>query len=152
MLPKTHMTWGFLISLVLFLIFPEITLLGAIIIFLASFLIDFDHYLYYLYKQKNFSLKNAYVWFIEKSIHFKKLTKSEQEKYKRAIMIFHGIEFWVILTLLILFIHKLFLYVLIGIVIHMILDYLDLYKNDQPLYIKTSQIYTHIKNRKKAEF
>jgi hypothetical protein len=137
---------------VLFLIFPEITLLGAIIIFLASVLIDVDHYLYYLCKQKSPNLKKAYSWFVEKGAYFKKLTRSEQDKYKRAIFLFHGIEFWVILILLILFINKIFLYVLVGIAIHMILDYIGLYVSDQPLYIKTSQIYTHIKNRKKAEF
>ena len=152
MLPKSHIIIGFVLTLIIFLIFPSLTIFGAIIIFLSSFLIDFDHYLYFVINKKSFNLKKAYVWFVQKSAAFKKLNKEEQEKYKRGIIIFHGVECWVLLILLIIFFNKFFLFVLIGIAIHMVLDFIDLYQNKQPLYVKTSQIYTHIKNKKAVEF
>jgi hypothetical protein len=152
MLPKTHIIIGFLVSLVLLVLIPKITIIGATIIFLSSFLIDIDHYMYYVLKQKDHNLKKAYYWFIQTGIDFKKLSKDSQAKYKRAIMIFHGMEFWLILILLIIFVNKVFLFVLIGISIHMTLDFMDLLKNNQPLHIKTSQVYTHLTNKKKVEF
>ena len=151
MLPKTHILVGFIVSLSLFMLLPQIGLLGALIIFLSSFLIDFDHYLYYVLKQKDHSLRRAYYWFIDQGRYFKKLSRIEQDKYKRVIMIFHGVECWVILLLLLIFVNKVFLFILVGIAIHMILDFMDLIKRNQPLHIKTSQIYTHIKNKKRAE-
>lgn len=152
MLPKTHIIIGFLASLVLLALIPKITILGATLIFLSSFLIDVDHYMYYVLKQKDHNLKKAYYWFIQTGVAFKKLSISNQKKFKRSIMIFHGIEFWIILILLIIFVHKIFLFILIGISIHMTLDFIDLLKNNQPLHLKTSQIYTHITNKKKKEF
>ncbi len=148
MLPKTHIIVGFIVSIILWLSSPNITWFYALIIFLASFLIDFDHYLYYVYKQKDHNLRKAYYWFIKQGKIFKQLSPSKQMEYKRALMLFHGIECWIILALLI-FVHKIFLFVLIGIGIHMILDFIDLHKSKQPLHIKTSQIYVHLTNKKK---
>ncbi len=57
MLPKHHVVLGFVISLTVFIIFPSIGLISFLIIWASSVLIDFDHYLYYVFKKKDFSLK-----------------------------------------------------------------------------------------------
>jgi hypothetical protein len=151
MLPKTHIISGLVASLILFLVFPQVTLFYALIILLSSFLIDFDHYLYYAIKFHDWNLSRAYQWFVGRSKLWRAMTQKQRSRYQRAIMIFHGVECWVLLGLLI-FVHKIFLFVLIGIAIHMILDFADLFIYNEPFHHKTSIIYTHKRNKNKREF
>jgi hypothetical protein len=151
MLVKYHILTGFVISLLIWFLFPQIGWFYTLIIFLASFLIDFDHYLWYALKKKDWNLVNAVNFFYKQRDFFLKMKISEREKYKNIIMIFHGIECWILLVLLIL-VHKVFLFVLIGMGIHMILDFIDLYNHNLPFHIKTSQIYTHQRNKNKKAF
>lgn len=146
MLPKTHFFIGLLVSILIYLLFPSIGIFSASVILLSSVLIDFDHYLYYVIKKKNFSLKKAYTWFFNHRKIFIKLTKKQKENFERTIIIFHGIECWILLLLLMYF-NKIFLFILLGVIIHMVLDFIELYLIQSPFHIKTSQIYVHIKNK-----
>ena len=56
MLPKSHIIISFSIVLILTGIF-HLPLIYVFILFCSAILIDVDHYLLYLYKQKNLSLK-----------------------------------------------------------------------------------------------
>ena len=150
MLPSAHVIFGAICSLILYLIFPQIGLTAAAVIFLSSFLIDVDHYLYYSIKFNDWNLKNAYRWFIHKSKKWRRLTVMQREKYQRILMVFHGIECLAILVLLIL-VHKIFLFILLGFLIHLLLDFVDLIRENEPLYSKSSQIYTYIKNKNKKK-
>lgn len=150
MLPKYHIIFGAIITSIIYAIFT-ITLFQAIIIFLSSFLIDIDHYLLYVLKKKDLSLKNAYKSFKQRRINWFQLPKQKRREHKQLILIFHGIEFWILIVLL-LFIHKIFLFVLIGVAIHMLPDYIELFYLGEPFYIKLSPIYVHIKNKNKKEF
>ena len=151
MLPKTHIIMGGIASIILFLLFPHFfTLFYAFIVFLSSVLIDFDHYIYYAVKKKDLSLAKAYKWFVSKSDIWKNLSQNERKEYKKDILIFHGFECWLLLILLI-YISPLFLFILIGIFIHMLFDFIDLYIHRYSPGHKVSQIYTHIRNKKKKE-
>jgi hypothetical protein len=152
MLPRAHIIVGLISSFILFLVCPQITFFYALIIFLASVLIDVDHYLYYAFRKKDLHLSRAYNWFRGQQKRFAKLKPSERSKYKSTIIIFHGIEFLLVLILLVIFINKIFLFILIGVIIHLFLDYYDLIVSKRDFYIKISQIYTHIKNKKKPKF
>src|SRR3989344_2064766 len=90
MLPKYHALLGFIFSAIVFLIFPQIKLIGALIIFLSSFLIDVDHYLYYIIIKKDFSLKNAYNYHLD--------IRNNNKKGK--IRLFHTAEFLIVLLIL----------------------------------------------------
>jgi len=90
--PLKHLFFGTIFSLVCFLIFPEIGLIGFLIIISSSFLIDVDHYLYYFYKKKDFSLKNAYNWFIKEKNEFLALSRKQRNKSQGRIFFMHGIE------------------------------------------------------------
>lgn len=116
-----HIIYGFLLGLVLL---PLVGIINSIVIFLSSFLIDFDHYLYYVYQKKDLSLKNSYKWFKEKIKKFKKIEKNERENYKVSFLCFHGIES-VLIFLLLGFFYSLFFYVAIGILFHLFLDYIE---------------------------
>lgn len=125
MLPKTHILAGFLLSLFLLLIIPETSLIFASLVFLSSFLVDFDHYLYYAYKKRDYSPKRAIAYFKNKVTKFRLLSKKKLIKYYSGIYIFHGIEILIISFLLGKFIWSGFYAVLVGVSFHLILDYIE---------------------------
>ncbi|MDD5193719.1 MAG: hypothetical protein PHF67_03985 [Candidatus Nanoarchaeia archaeon] len=150
MLPKWHILTGVIFSILVYLLF-HLTPLQTTIIFLSSILIDFDHYLYYAFKKKDFNPINAYHWLVKRRKEWIGLSVNEREQYKKRIFIFHGIEFWILLLALSLVYNPLF-FVLAGIFFHMLFDYIELIYLDSPLYQKFSQIYNHMKNKGKREF
>jgi hypothetical protein len=116
MLPKTHAFYGAIFALALYLFIP-ITLMQAILIFLASFLIDFDHYLWYISNKKDLILKNAYYYL-----------KNLKDK-RPGMMLFHTVEF-LLLVFLLSFFWDGFLAILVGMVFHSFLDIISLaYEN-----------------------
>lgn len=117
MLPKYHVLFSFLFSVGLFLLFPSITLLGVIIIFMAAVLIDVDHYLYYVFKKKNLSLSKAYQFFVDQI----GVAKRQKGHYHSPLCIFHTVEALILMIILASY-SKIFLYILIGSLLHFVLD------------------------------
>jgi len=148
MLPKYHITIGAIVSLFIYSIY-EITILQATIIFLSSFLIDFDHYLLYVINKKDLSLQKARKFFFKRREIWINLPISKRKDHKRFIFIFHGIECWIILAILAAYLHPIFWFILLGIAIHIFLDYIDLIYLGEPLYSKVSQLYVYHSNKKK---
>ncbi|MFW5847249.1 MAG: hypothetical protein ACOCUU_03780 [Nanoarchaeota archaeon] len=130
MLPYKHIFLGAIFSYVIFLLFPQIEVLGFLIIFFSSFLIDVDHYIYYACKKKDFSLKRAVKWFFKNRDILLNYSSKKRKEFYTGIYFLHGIEILVVLGLLI-FVSEYFLYVLIGFLFHIISDiiYLILTKN-----------------------
>lgn len=122
MLPKYHFVLGIIFSVALFLIFPSITLIEAGIIFLSTFFIDVDHYIYYFFKKKDTSLKNAINHFMEERRKVFQMKKNERKKFYSGFCFLHGIEIVIILFLLGIFLSKYFLFAAIGIMFHLFLD------------------------------
>jgi len=108
MLPKTHILIGGIFAVLVYLIFA-ISPLNSLLIFLASFLIDFDHYLFCVNKNKDWSLKKAYYF-------LKGLNPN-----KPVFMIFHTTEFHLFVFIL-GFLWDGFWFILIGMILHSILD------------------------------
>lgn len=129
MWPKWHILYGFLFTLLLWMIFPDISYFYIIITFLSSFLIDVDHYLYFVIKTKNFSFS--------KSLEYHRLKEIEEvQNYKKGIRKkmgfhpFHTIEFHIIIGLFSL-VWKPFLFVFIGILFHSLIDFCDMFSRDR---------------------
>ena len=80
-----------------------------------------------------------------------KLSPEEREKYKKYYFIFHGIEFWTLLLILSLFNYH-FIFILIGILFHVILDEIDLYGLNGDMFYKLSQTYVYFSNKKKKRY
>lgn len=131
MLPKTHIIWGFIFSLILYLFFPSsIGLLGASIIFLSSVLIDVDHYIYYVYKAKNWNLKKAVSWYFINKEKFERMTKKQKDRIYTGLCFLHGAEALIVLALLITVpnpFSTIAIFIAIGFIFHLILDSIDLY-------------------------
>ena len=121
MLPIQHLILGFLFSLLCFLLFPQIELIGFSLILLSTILIDVDHYLYYVYKKKNWNLKNAYNWFIKTTNKFLCLPKKQRNNFYIGFCFLHGIEILLILLLFTIF-SRYFFFIFIGFSFHLLFD------------------------------
>ena len=139
MLPITHAIVGGTLAIVLYFIFPQIGIVGASLLFLSSVFIDVDHYLYYIFKKRSFSLKKAYNWFFNQRM---------RRVYSKAVLVFHGVEFLAVLFMLI-YVSGFFMFAFFGVVIHLFLDMIDAAVNKMPFYSKLSQIYAWQKNKKR---
>jgi hypothetical protein len=147
MIPRYHIILGFLFSLILFLIFPNIILIEAGIIFFSSFLIDVDHYIFYILKSKDLSLRNAIKYFLANRKKLKKISPEKRNKFYSGFCFLHGIEVLLILFLLGIFVSKYFLLIFIGFTFHICLDILEEVCNNSR-FDKISIIYDFIKYKK----
>ncbi|MDP3026132.1 MAG: hypothetical protein Q8N63_00365 [Nanoarchaeota archaeon] len=118
MLPKWHALFGFVFAYVLYW-FTSMNMFEASLIFLSSVLIDFDHYVWIVKRKGYFNLKQAYLWH-----------KALPKNHKPIMNIFHTIEF-IIFIFILTFFWKVFLYVLMGMLFHSVLDIIDIYYNSK---------------------
>ena len=125
MLPSKHFIFGLIFTGFLYFIFPKINFIGFLIIIFSTFLIDVDHYLYYAYKKKNFSLRNAYKWFIGHEKKLLSLPWKQRNKFQTGFSFLHGIEILFILLILWIFVSKYFLFVFVGFAFHLLLDSIE---------------------------
>jgi hypothetical protein len=150
MLPKYHVFLGFMFSLFIYFIF-DVNIFQASIIFLSSFLIDVDHYLFYIFKKRDINPMRAYTSLVKNRASLIKLSHRKRLEYKKGIYLFHGFEFWTLILLFSLFINW-FCFVFIGIMFHMILDFIEIIYVKAPLSSKSSVIYTYRTNKGKKSF
>ena len=136
MLPKYHLILGLIFSSLLYWLL-SLTIFQTILVLLSSILIDVDHYLWYANRKKDISLKNSYFY----------LKKLSEKLKKPIIMLFHTIEFHILIGLL-SFIWIGFFYILIGMIFHSISDLLYL-GNKNMLYIREFSLirYFILKNK-----
>ena len=147
MLVKYHIFIGFIFSIILFLIFHNITLIGAGIIFFSSFLIDFDHYIYYIIKKKDTNLINSINYFLRRRKDVKNMSIKERKKFYSGFCFLHGIEILIILFIAGIFISKYFLLIFIGFALHLALDIIEEVYNNARVD-KISIIYDWFKFKK----
>jgi hypothetical protein len=114
MLPKWHILFGAIFSLLIYFVF-QTTLFEISLVFLSSFLFDVDHYMFGVVRNKTFNLKELYFWH-----------KGLGRKHKPILHIFHSVEFIIFLGILAYF-FNMFLFILIGLIFHTILDLIDLF-------------------------
>ncbi len=122
MFPKYHIVFGFAFAFILWIFFSCINFLEFCIIFFSSFFMDVDHYLYYVFKKRDISLKNAYAWFIQRRKKFFSLSKEQRKRFPQIFCFLHRIEILPILFILGIYVSKYFLFVFLGFTFHMCLD------------------------------
>src|SRR3989344_2004772 len=116
-------------------------------IFLSLILIDVDHYLYYVYKEKNISLRKSYHWFVKMEKKLNSLPKKQRDNAYGGILILHGTEVLMLLLLAYFFISKFFLFIFLGFSFHLCLDIIYFLKNNMRVD-KISFFYDFLKFRK----
>lgn len=149
MLPRSHLIIGGICSSLLIYFF-HVPLLAGITIFLSSFLIDIDHYFWFVYKKRDFNPFRARRYFFNFGDVWRKIPVPKRKNYRRAILIFHGIEFWVILFGL-SFLNIIFLWILAGVMIHIIADLIKLFVDKEPISSKLSVCLVANLNKNKHE-
>jgi hypothetical protein len=122
MYPKEHFFLGFFLSSLLFFGFESIGFFEAAIVLFSSVFIDVDHYIYYILRKKDLSLRKAYFWFISNGKKYGKIPKRHKKKYYLSILIFHGIE-PLLFFLFLSFFLPIFFFIFLGFAFHLILDY-----------------------------
>ena len=149
MLPRWHILIGGIISFFIWIIFPEI---GNYIwiVFLSSFLIDIDHYFVYAIMKKDVNPIHSIRYYFRRRKFFKSIPKKEWKKYKAHYLIFQTLELWIVFGLL-GFLHPIFWFILLGIGIHMVLDYIALVYEKIFMWSKISLIVNYFVNQKKIE-
>ena len=127
MYPRAHIILGFIFTLLIWTFFPQAGLVNLLLVFLASFLIDFDHYMVAVYKTGRIRLSNALEYYEkQKTEHMKEHQKGINRK--GDFHLFHTVEFHALIGVLGIFSTP-FLYIFIGMVFHSLLDVADgLYK------------------------
>lgn len=115
MLPTSHIIISLGVSILLYPLFGFWVLL-----FLASsILIDFDHYLTYIFKSKKLDLKGAYYFFYE---------RYDRGDLSRVILLFHTIEYFILIAIASFF-SKIILLIFLGSTLHISLDIIDYLMN-----------------------
>jgi len=147
MLVENHIRINLIIGLILLFFVKPIYIS---IIFLSSILIDFDHYIYYIFEKKRFSLKSAYNWYLIERQKFHNLSSNEKKKHRYFIFIFHGSEILIILLLLSGYYPVLF-FVFVGFTMHLIEDLViaTKFKYLKRKLFLSYAVYLHIKNKVK---
>lgn len=112
MFPKWHALFGFVLAYIVYW-FTSISIFDASLIFLSSILIDFDHYVWYAIKKKDWNLKNAYIYL------------KKHKNIIKPLMLFHTIEFHLFVWFLSFFWSG-FFYILIGMIFHSVIDLIGL--------------------------
>ena len=121
--PLRHILFGAIFSLFLFLVYPNIGLIGLLILFLSTFMIDIDHFIYYIYKKRDINLFKAFSWYTENRKKFCSLSSAEKKKIYGGLYIFHGMEFLIILFLCGVILYKPLTLVFVGFLFHLFLDW-----------------------------
>lgn len=149
MLPKKHILYGGIFSSLAWTLFPNIGP-NALTIFLASFLIDADHYFAYALKRKNLNLRKAYKYFRE--MHEKlKIGVKNGKNIKSPLVIFHTVESLLLLLILSIF-YPIFLFIFIGFVFHNILDMIDIQCEFGSLAPRDYSMIQYIINKKNKKY
>jgi hypothetical protein len=131
MLPKTHIIFGLIFSAIILIIFPNISLTGFFILWISTFLIDFDHYLFYAWLKKDFNPHNSFKWFMKKHKEYLILSEEEKKNKIQIPCIFHGVEaIGFLLIMYLIFKLDIFLLIIIGFIFHESLDLISI------IYIK----------------
>ncbi|MCR4285195.1 MAG: hypothetical protein NUV97_04110 [archaeon] len=112
-------------------------------------MVDIDHYPWYVLYIGKWSPIEALRKYPEAVKRWRAITKKEREKYQSGVYIFHSLSFWIILAVLGAFVDKIFLGILVGVGIHMILDFIDLLEREEPIYNKICLLYVLKRNKNK---
>lgn len=109
MFPIVHFVFTIVPSILVIMTYGWI----GIFFWIGSFFVDFDHYIWYVIRKRDFSLKNAYTY--GKII-------TEEESY---LHIFHIVEFLILISIWALY-SKLIFMVVLGLAFHMVIDFVDM--------------------------
>ena len=120
--------------------------MNALIIFFSSFLIDFDHYIVYVKRKKEVSLRKSYIYFKNLKTTIQNHLKN-RINIKTPLVIFHTFEFLILTFILALF-FEVFLFLLVGMLFHSLLDIIDIQHNFKTLSPRPFSLISYLIKKK----
>jgi hypothetical protein len=124
MYPRYHILLGAIFTALIWIVAPEISQLYLLLIFLSSFLIDFDHYVASVIKTKKYGLKDSFEY--HRLVNLKTTRELKEGIRKKSdFHLFHTIEFHALIGLFGIFWSG-FFYIFVGMIFHSLLDVIDL--------------------------
>ena len=123
MLPRWHIFYGLLFTILLFVVAPGVSVWYLLLVFLASIFIDLDHYLAFVHKTGKISLLHSFEYH-RKQGEWMRSQERRGLKPKSDFHLFHTIEFHALIGLLGMIWIGLF-YLFIGMIFHSLLDVID---------------------------
>jgi hypothetical protein len=147
MLPKKHFLYGAIVAVFLFFV-PFVNFWESLVFLVSTVLIDVDHYFYYVSKKRKYDIKGAYRWFKAKEKLWKALQPHDRKHYYTGFYLFHGIEWLIIFFLLGYFCNSIFYFIFLGMLFHLILDWVMQERYSYPYRFKFSVIYDYFKFKK----
>ena len=139
MMPKGHIICGIVLGVFLWLLGIEI--IPILLIISASILVDIDHVINYIAKFNRYNI-------LEMNKYFRRDVCLRNSNEPLPIFIFHNYETLIILAILSIFSPSM-IYLFIGVVFHMILDWLVMPTDKYPAIIKISLIMVLIENSRR---
>lgn len=133
MLPYVHFIVALLVSTIFILL--KWQWWQIFLFFLAAVFIDVDHYFYYIANKKSWNLIKAYNYFC----NLNKLLKKKQ-KGTKILIIFHTVEAFLLILILTFPFFNIFFPLLLGLIIHYILDIISLSLNRAKRYKRAYSI------------
>lgn len=120
MIPRYHIILGAVFTFLIWVAAPQTNLIYLTLVFLASFLVDIDHYIISVMRTKKIGLKNSFQY--HKELREIELTEKKKGiKRKGDFHLFHTIEFHVLIGILSIWFTP-FFYIFIGMVFHSLTD------------------------------
>lgn len=117
MLPSIHLVVSLILAAILFPFFGLYSLFALV----GGYLVDVDHLIFYWIKFKSLNIKQAYRYF--RGI----LQRKDVEEHNTVIAVFHSLELMGLLIVL-SFYHIVFFVILIGLIVHVILDMIAIHQ------------------------
>ena len=149
MLPKWHVLGGFILALLLIWALKISWVAGAIV-FLSSILVDIDHYIIYIWKERKIHPLEFWNWSSKRIKKWRTFSKKEKELHKRPQFLLHGMEALVLIFAL-SFLWQVFFWIYLGFGLHICMDLIDkIYYSAHPS-TKISQIWLWHRNKKKKK-
>ena len=147
MMPKWHVLFGGIFSLVLIAFF-DLSLVQGAIVFISSVMIDLDHYVLYVIKERKIHPKKFWDHSMKRRDTWRSFSKKEKKLHKEPHFILHGLETIFILIILSYFL-DIFFWIFLGLSFHIFLDILERIYSSEHLSTKSSQIWLWQRNKKR---
>ncbi|MEK6825645.1 MAG: hypothetical protein AABY00_02575 [Nanoarchaeota archaeon] len=128
MLPRWHIVLGAVFTLILALFVSGISIWYLLLLFLASFLIDFDHYICGVTHTRSWNLFHNFEYH-KKMEKILRTEKARGIRRKGDFHLFHTVEFHTLIGILGIFWTPLF-YIFVGMFFHSMLDLFTLIHKD----------------------
>lgn len=117
MLPSIHLVVSLILAAILFPFFGLYSLFALV----GGYLVDVDHLIFYWIKFKSLNIKQVYRYFRDI------VQRKDVEEHNTVIAVFHSLELMGLLIVL-SFYHIVFFVILIGLIVHVILDMIAIHQ------------------------